>query len=109
MRFLWNFQIFQRIEKKGIITSLVTGFIRLAYEGISSYLHTKRQKALQKAFMAMENQINLEQNKIFHLENSMVMHGIYNSDTLKKLTKIVHKMHNATTWNEKLFVGILNN
>ena len=35
-------------EKRGIITTLVTGFIGLVYEGISSYLHNKRQKALQK-------------------------------------------------------------
>ena len=32
--------------------------------------------------MAMENQVNLKRNKIFHLEDSMVMYGIYNSDTL---------------------------
>ena len=30
-------------QKRGIITSLVTGFIGLAYEGISSFLHHKRQ------------------------------------------------------------------
>ena len=35
-----------RKEKRGIITLLVTGFIGLVYEGISSYLHNKRQKAL---------------------------------------------------------------
>ena len=33
-------------EKRGIMTLLVTNFIGLAYEGISSYLHNKRQKAL---------------------------------------------------------------
>ena len=31
------------MENRGIITSLVTGFIGLAYEGISSYLHNKRK------------------------------------------------------------------
>ena len=62
----------------------------MAYECISSYLHNKRQKALQKAFMAMENQINLEQNKIFHLEDSVVMYSIYNSYTLQKLINTVH-------------------
>ena len=36
-------------QKRGIIMSLITGFIGLAYEGISSFLHHKRQKALQKA------------------------------------------------------------
>ena len=49
-----------RKYKRSTITLLVTGFIRLAYEGISSDLHNKRQKALKKVFMAMENQVNLE-------------------------------------------------
>ena len=31
-----------RKEMRGIITSLVTGFIRLAYKGMSSYFHNKR-------------------------------------------------------------------
>ena len=53
-----------RKEKRHIIASLVTGFMGLVYEGISSYLHNKRQKALKKAFMAMENQVNLKRNKI---------------------------------------------
>ena len=59
--------------------------------------------------MAMENQVNLERNKIFHSEDSIVMYGIYNSDTLEKLINIVHKMHNKTTWNEKLLTGKLSN
>ena len=67
-----------RREKKGIITSLLTGFIGLAYKGISSYLHNKRQAALEKAFVTMQNQVNLERNTIFHLEDSIVMYGIYN-------------------------------
>ena len=37
----------------------------------------------------------------------MVIYGIYNSETLEKLIKTVHKMHNTTTWNEKLFAGNL--
>ena len=35
----------------------------------------------------------------------MVMYSIYNSDTLEKLITTVYKMHNKTTWNEKLFAG----
>ena len=42
-----------RKEKRGIIILLVTGFIGLAHEGISIYLHNKRQKALKEAFMTM--------------------------------------------------------
>ena len=65
-------------QKRGIITSLITGFIGLAYEGISSFLHRRRQKALQKAVHVMENKVDIQCNKIFHLEDSVVMYGVYN-------------------------------
>ena len=54
-----------REGKRSIIASLVTGFIALVCEGISSYLHNKRQKALHKVFVAMEDKINLQQNHSF--------------------------------------------
>ena len=82
-----------------------TGFIGLAYEGISSVLHYRRQKALQKAVYVMKNKVEIQHNKIFHLEDSVVMYGVYNSDTLEDLINTVHKLHNRTTWNEKLFAG----
>ena len=107
-KFLWYCQCFQRKEKRSMITSLVTSFIGLPYEGISSYLQNRRQKAWHKAFVAMENKMNLEQNRVFYLEDSMVMYGIYNSDTLEQLVDTMHKMHNKTTWNEKLFASKLN-
>ena len=50
----------ERKERRNIISSLVTNFIGLAYEGISSYLHNRRQKTLHKTFVAMENKVNLE-------------------------------------------------
>ena len=54
------------MEKRGITTLLITGFIKLAYKSISRYVHNKRVKALQKTFTAMEKkQVNLERNKIF--------------------------------------------
>ena len=37
-----------RKEKRGILTSIITGFIGLAYEDISSFLNTKRHKAGNK-------------------------------------------------------------
>ena len=99
----------QTRQKRGIITFLITGFIGLAYEGISSFLHHKRQKALHKAVHAMENKVDIQHNKILYLEDSMVMYGVYNSDTLEDLIDTVHKLHNRTTWNEKLFSGQINN
>ena len=78
-------------------------------EGISSFLHYKRQKALHKAVQVMENKVNLQHNRVFHMKDSVVMHGIYNSDTLVTLLDTVHRLHNQTTWNEKLFAGKIDN
>ena len=50
----------QNRQKRGIITSLITGFIGLAYEGISSFLHHKRQKALHKAVHAIDNKVDIQ-------------------------------------------------
>ena len=63
---------------------------------------------MHKAFVAMENKINLQWNEIIHLENLKVICSIYNSDILEKLITTVHKMHNTTAWNKKLFVHKLN-
>ena len=35
----------------------------------------------------------------------MVMYGVYNLDTLEDLINTVHKLHNKTTRNERLFSG----
>ena len=77
----------------------------MAYAGISSLLHYKRQKALYKAIHAMENKVDMQCNEIFHLEDSMIMYGIYNSDTLEDLIDTVHRLYNQTTWNEGMFAG----
>ena len=73
-----------RIEKRGIITLLISGFIGLAYEGISSVPHNRRHKALHKAVKAMETRTNIQHNKLMHLEDSVVMYGIYNAGILEK-------------------------
>ena len=56
----------------------------------------------------MENEVNLQHNKLIHLEDSMVMHGVYNAETLKKLITTIHKMHNITTLNKRLFAETLS-
>ena len=97
-----------RKEKRGIIISQITGFIGLAYEGISSFLHNRRLKALYKAVVAMENKVYLQLNKLIYLEDSMVMYGVYNTETLEKLITTIHKMYNITTPHERLFAGKLS-
>ena len=47
-------------------------------------------------------------NRVYHLEDIMIMYDKYNSDTLMNLIDTVHRMHNITTWKERLFVGKMN-
>ena len=48
----------------------------------------------------MNKRMNIEQNRVFHLEDSMIMYGVYNVDTLEKLIQMVHKMNNRSVWYE---------
>ena len=97
-----------RKGKRGIITVLVSGFIGLAYEGISIFMHNRRPKALYKAVKAMDRQALIQCNKLMHLEVCMVIYGIYNAETFEKLIDTVNLMHNFTTPNEKLFRSLLH-
>ena len=51
---------------------------------------TKKKKPCTKHSWLWIIKLHLQCNKIFHLEDTM------------------HKMHNKTTWNEKLFASKLN-
>ena len=100
-------------HKRGAILASIFGgiassVIGLAYGGISSFLHHKRHKALHKAVAVMDKKTNLQCNRIHHLEDTMIMYGVYNSDTLKDLIDTVHRIQNFTTWNEKTFAGRLH-
>ena len=53
----------------------------------------------------MEKKVDRKRTEIFHLEDSVVMYGIYNSDNLEQLIDAVHTMHNHITFDEKLFAG----
>ena len=94
--------------KRQIISALISGFIGLAFEGISSYLQHKQQKALQQAMHTMNKRMNIEQNRVFHLENSMIMYRVYNVDILEKLIQMLPKMNNRSVWYEKLYSGHVN-
>ena len=91
-----------------ILGSFASSVIGLAYEGISSFLHHKRHKALHKAVAEMDKRTIIQHNRIHHLEDTMIMYGVYNSDTLTDLIDTVHRMQNFTSWNEKTFTGKLH-
>ena len=53
----------------------------------------------------MKSKANIQCNKLMKLDDTMLMYGIYNAETLEKLIKTVHKIHNTTSSHEKLFAG----
>ena len=76
-------------NKRGIFGTIISGFIVITFERISSFLHHKRHKALHKAVKALSILTDVQRNKLMHLENTLVMYGIYNAETLEKLVKMV--------------------
>ena len=100
-----TFPMDKRPKRGAILASVVGGIassiIGLAYEDISSFLHHKRHKALNKAVKVMERNTDLQGNKIHHLEDTIIIYGVYNSETLTELVDTVHRMHNTIMWREK--------
>ena len=92
-------------QKRQIISALISGFIGLAYEGISSFVQHKQEKTLQQAMHTMNKKASIEQNSVFHLEDSMILYSVYNVGTLDKLIQMVHKMNTRSVWFERLYVG----
>ena len=96
-------------RKKRFLTTILgpiaSKVIGLAFEGISSFLHHKRHKTLQKVVNILNSKVDTDHNRVYHLEDTMIMYGKYNSDTLMYLISTVHQMHNVTTWEEKISVS----
>ena len=53
----------------------------------------------------MDSKTTIQHNKLLQLENSMLIYGIYNAETLGKLINTVHNIHNTTSSHERLFAG----
>ena len=103
---------FNNNRKKRFLTTILgtiaSKVIGLAFKGISHFLHHKRHKALQKAVNVINSKSEIDHNRVYHLKDTMIMYGKYNSDTLMELVKTVHQMQNVTTWKEKIFVSEMN-
>ena len=39
------------------------------------------------------------------MDDTMLMYGVYNAQTLEKLIQTVHKIYNTTIFHERLFEG----
>ena len=75
-----------------LLESLASGVIGLTVEGISSFLYHKRHKVLTKTVNIMKEKSDLQHNRVYHLEDTMIMYGKYNSDMLIDLINTVHHM-----------------
>ena len=53
----------------------------------------------------MNDQADIQHNKLMKLDNTLLMCGIYNAETLEKLINTVQDIHNITSYHEKLFAG----
>ena len=94
-----------RKSKRGIFSTIISCLIGLGFEGISSFLHNRKHKALYKAVCAMSSEVDMQRHKLIHLENTLVMYGVYDTETLEKLIKIVHTLHSRQSMYKKLFAG----
>ena len=74
-------------SKSKMFSAIISGFVGLAFGGISSFVHNRRYKAMHKVGSAMSIKIDIQRNKLMHLENTLVMYGVYNTETLEKLIK----------------------
>ena len=55
--------------------------------------------------LSINNEADIQHNKLLKLDNTMLMYGICNADALEKLINTVQEIHNVTTSHEKLFAG----
>ena len=46
-----------------------------------------------------------QRNKLMHLENSLIVYGVYNVETLEKLVEPVQVLHSPQSLLEQLFAG----
>ena len=56
-----------RKSKRGLFSTIISGFVGLVYKGISSFLHDRRHKDLYKAKCAMSSKVDIQRNKLIHL------------------------------------------
>ena len=50
----------------------------------------------------MNKKTDIQCNQIHHLEDTMIMYGVYNSDTLTDLIDTVHRMQNLLLGMKRL-------
>ena len=65
-----------RKSEREIFSTIISGFVGLAFKGILSFLHHRRHKALHKAVHAMSSKADIQRNKLMHLEDTLIIYGV---------------------------------
>ena len=60
---------------------------------------------MHKAVHTMTSKVDIQRNRLIHLEDTLIMNGVYNAETLEKLIKSVHVLHIRKAMYEILFAG----
>ena len=55
----------------------------------------------------MTSKVDIQRNRLIHVEDTLVMYGVYNTETLEKLIKTVYVFHSRQSVYDKLFAGHL--
>ena len=92
-------------NKRRRFVAIISKLLGVAFEGISSFLHQKRVIALLNAVQTMSISREAQGNKLLHLENSLILYGVYNRETLEKMVKAAHVLHSCQSLVEELFTG----
>ena len=53
----------------------------------------------------MSISMDMQRNKLMHLQNSLIMYRAYNAETLEKLVKTAHVLHSRQSLIGNLFTG----
>ena len=53
----------------------------------------------------MSSKADIQRNKLMHLEDTLVMYGVYSAETLEKHIKTVHTLHSRQSMYKNLSVG----
>ena len=53
----------------------------------------------------MNEKANIQCHKLMKMDDTMLMYGVFNAETLEKLIKTVHEIHNTTGSHDRLFAG----
>ena len=58
-----------------------------------------------KQYVQLSAKTDIQRNKLMHLEDTLVMYGVYSAETLEKCIKTIHTLPSRQSLYESLFAG----